>query len=189
MAELSLSALLHLVYAMRSLRVLSLVCFYSNDTIKFNALMSACRAHPNLRVIELAQLRKDAETLYSLSKLFQGKGGYGGGRKVNSKNRKAKAKERVQWNFCASLTVSFGVAFRYFYYGERVETHHLCTLLDRVGESAQRLAESKQNLLRLSQRRCSVEMPSDVWWICVEFALGVDGDDSVPNVRLLCWDL
>ena len=67
----SLSALLHLIYNCSTLRSLSLVCFYGADTIKFNALISAIKMKNNLNCLEIAQLRKDNDTLYSLSKLFK----------------------------------------------------------------------------------------------------------------------
>eukprot|EP01084_Bolivina_argentea_P011809 22104_1 len=136
--DISLSALLHLIYNSNILRKLSLICFYGADTIKFNALISAINTKTLLNNFEIAQLRKDSDTLYSLSKLF----------KFKNKN-----KNKLSWNFYESINVSFGAQFGHFYHGEKLQINEMKKFIDLILENQLLLQENKQNLLNLLSKK------------------------------------
>merc|ERR1711920_816709 len=173
--DLSLSALLHFVYSTKSLRKLSLICFYGADTIKFNALISAIKRKNAIQCLEIAQLRKDNDTLFSLSKLFK------------PNNRK---KNKVSWDYYDSVTVSFGVEFGHFYHGSPLNTNDLKKFVELILKNQAMLQQSKLNLLSLVSTKINSNfeklfMPNDVLWIVVEYSLGLD----CLNVCLLQWNL
>lgn len=170
-------------YNAQNLRRLSLICFYGADTIKFNAFISAVKRADSINQLEIAQLRKDNDTLYSLSKLF----------KPNKCRTKRShhghghhhGHQRLSWDFYESVVVSFGVEFRHFFHGERPKVVEMQKLMDLILDTQLSLNESKDGLLHLIRKYISKVVPEDVLWIVVEFSLGID----CLNVVLLQWNL
>lgn len=183
----SLSALLHLIYNCSTLRSLSLICFYGADTIKFNALISAIKHKKNLNYLEIAQLRKDNDTLYSLSKLFKQQNPT----KKHHRHKTVKAKYNVNWSFYQNIKISFGVEFRHFYHGEKLQIYDMKQFINLILQNQILLNENKLNLLKLIESRIDKSyhklfcVPPDVLSIVVEFCLGLDS----LNVELLQWNL
>eukprot|EP01083_Nonionella_stella_P065882 173000_1 len=173
--DISLSALLHLMYISQSLQTLSLLCFYGADSIKFNALMSAIKSKKHcIRHVEIAQLRKDNDTLYSIAKLFR------------SNHHQMRNRSKLNWNFYQSIVMSFGVEFDDFYHGDKLQISDMKSFVDLVLDRQLLLQESKLYLLKvLLKSGAKLCMPSDVLWIVVEFAAGLD----CLNIAILEWNL